>query len=57
MAEPMYYLDYLFCCQFTTNNNIIDLLEDLATKKRKCIFISAYCYNKHIPTSKIIYHF
>lgn len=33
----MYYLDYLFCCQFTTNNNIIDLLEDLATKKRKCI--------------------
>ncbi|CCV01904.1 hypothetical protein IIV22A_060R [Invertebrate iridescent virus 22] len=40
MAEPMYYLDYLFCCQFTTNNIIIDLLEDLATKKRKCIISS-----------------
>jgi len=31
-----YFLEYLFCCQFTTNDNIIDLLEDLATKKQKC---------------------
>ncbi|ADO00531.1 hypothetical protein WIV_gp187 [Wiseana iridescent virus] len=37
MADPMYYLEYLFCCQFTTNEKIIDLLEDLATKKRKCV--------------------
>lgn len=36
MEEPVYYLEYLFCCQFTTNNYIIDLLEDLATKKKKC---------------------
>lgn len=37
MADPIYYLEYLFCCQFTTNEKIIDLLEDLATKKRKCM--------------------
>jgi len=36
MAETAYFLEYLFCCQFTTNDKIIDLLEDLATKKRKC---------------------
>ena len=30
-------LEYLFCCQFTTNDKIIDLLEDLATKKQKCL--------------------
>lgn len=32
----LYILDYLYCCQFTSNNKIIDLLEDLATKKIKC---------------------
>jgi hypothetical protein len=36
MVETTYFLEYLFCCQFTTNDKIIDLLEDLATKKRKC---------------------
>lgn len=30
------HLEYLFCCAFTTNNIILDLLEDLATKKQKC---------------------
>lgn len=34
--SDIYFLEYLFCCQYTTNNKIIDLLEDLATKKRKC---------------------
>lgn len=29
-------LEYLFCCQYTNDNKIIDLLEDLATKKKKC---------------------
>jgi hypothetical protein len=37
MVDTTYILEYLFCCQFTTNNNIIDLLEDLATKKQKCL--------------------
>jgi hypothetical protein len=36
MVDTTYYLEYLFCCQFTTNDKIIDLLEDLATKKIKC---------------------
>lgn len=36
MVETTYILEYLFCCQFTTNDKIIDLLEDLATKKQKC---------------------
>jgi hypothetical protein len=36
MVETTYFLEYLFCCQFITNDKIIDLLEDLATKKRKC---------------------
>jgi hypothetical protein len=31
------YLEYLFCCQFTTNDEILDLMEDLATKKQKCL--------------------
>jgi len=31
-----FILEYLFCCQFTTNNNIVDLLEDLATQRQKC---------------------
>ncbi|ABF82080.1 hypothetical protein MIV050L [Invertebrate iridescent virus 3] len=29
-------VEYLFCCKYTTNNKIIDLLEDLATRKVKC---------------------
>jgi hypothetical protein len=28
-------LEYLFCCQYTTNHKIIDLLEDLAVEKIK----------------------
>lgn len=32
----MMIVEYLFCCQFTTNDNIIDLFEDLATKRQKC---------------------
>jgi len=31
-----YLLEYLFCCQFTSNNAIIDLFEDLATQRLKC---------------------
>ena len=30
------HLEYLFCCQFTTDNAIIDLLEDLAVQRQKC---------------------
>jgi hypothetical protein len=50
MAETTYILEYLFCCQFTTNDKIIDLLEDLATKKRKCSLnnkINTYGDNYH----------
>lgn len=36
MSETLILLEYLFCCQFTTNDKIIDLLEDLAIKRRKC---------------------
>ena len=36
MIEIPYLLEYLFCCQFTTDNKIIDLLEDLATLRSKC---------------------
>ena len=36
MTETTYFLEYLFCCQFTTNDKIMDLFEDLATKRRKC---------------------
>lgn len=36
MADTTYILEYLFCCQFTTNDKIIDLLEDLATQRQKC---------------------
>jgi hypothetical protein len=32
-----FILDYLFCCQYTTTEKIIELLEDLATKKRRCL--------------------
>jgi hypothetical protein len=32
----MLIVEYLFCCQFTTNDIIIDLFEDLATKRQKC---------------------
>jgi hypothetical protein len=31
-----YFLEYLFCCQFTTNEQILDLLEDLAMKRQQC---------------------
>lgn len=31
-------LEFLFCCQFSRNQKILDLLEDLATMKRKCPF-------------------
>lgn len=31
-----FLLEYLFCCQFTTNDEILDLLEDLAMKRQKC---------------------
>lgn len=31
-----YLLEYLFCCQFTTNDKVLDLLEDLAMKRLKC---------------------
>lgn len=30
------YLKYLYCCKFTTNNKIKDLLEDLAIRNIKC---------------------
>jgi hypothetical protein len=36
MNETPYLLEYLFCCQFTTNNNVIDIFEDLATQRLKC---------------------
>lgn len=29
-------LEYLFCCKFSTNEEILDLLEDLATQQVKC---------------------
>lgn len=32
----LHNLEYLFCCQYTTNNKILDLLEDLATNRKKC---------------------
>ena len=49
MSE-LYILDYLFCCQYTTNEKIIDLLEDLATKKRRCLLtnkLKNYDENHH----------
>lgn len=30
-------LEYLFCCKYTTDDKILDLLEDLATKRQKFI--------------------
>lgn len=36
MSETPYLLEYLFCCQFATSNNIIDIFEDLATQRLKC---------------------
>lgn len=36
MDDHSIILPYLFCCKFTTNEKILDLLEDLATKKQKC---------------------
>ena len=29
-------LEYLFCCRYTANNNVLDLLEDLANRRQKC---------------------
>jgi membrane-associated HD superfamily phosphohydrolase len=36
VEESPLILEYLFCCQFATEDHIIDLLEDLATKATKC---------------------
>ena len=29
-------LEYLYCCQYTTNDQLLDLFEDLAMKRQKC---------------------
>jgi hypothetical protein len=34
--SDIYILEYLFCCQFTQDHKIINLLEDLALKRQKC---------------------
>lgn len=36
MSSDEMLLEYLFCCKYTTNNNVLDLLEDLANRRQKC---------------------
>lgn len=39
--EEHFIVEYIFCCQFTTNNKILDLLEDLATREQKCVLTAS----------------
>lgn len=54
-------LSYLFCCKFTQNDQILDLLEDLATKKQKCPPINSnlekYGSNYHLLYSDVLRYF
>jgi len=55
-----YFLEYLFCCQFTTNNKILDLLEDLATKKQRCPIsnrLASYGDNYYKLYTDVLKHF
>ena len=36
MSSDEMLLEYLFCCRYTANNNVLDLLEDLANRRQKC---------------------
>jgi hypothetical protein len=48
IIEGHFIIEYIFCCQFTTNNKILDLLEDLATRKQKCtLTLSLTKYRAH----------
>jgi len=52
------YYQYLFCCQYTTNSKILDLLEDLATKKQKCPTTNKnYGTNYHKLFNDVLKHF
>lgn len=60
MIDNIYFLEYLFCCQFTTNDKIIDLLEDLATKNLKCPLnnkIQTYGHDYHKLYNDILKYF
>jgi hypothetical protein len=53
-------LEYLFCCEYTTNDKIIDLLEDLATYKQTCPLtnkITSYHNNYYKLYKDILKHF
>jgi hypothetical protein len=60
MTEPTYLLQYLFCCRYTVNDDIIDLLEDLATKKVKCHLnnkLESYGSDYHALYVDVLKHF
>lgn len=55
-----YFLEYLFCCQFATSDEIKDLLEDLATKKKRCPLnarLTRYTDNYHKLYTDVLKHF
>lgn len=49
------HLEYLFCCQYTENDKILDLLEDLATKKKKCS-LNPRLSDKYCDNYKLLFH-